>query len=140
MKAVNDLPLLLDSRRIRAEDELCGGIRELRESSDGEVLVVDLLLGFELGFRLYRCPKREELLSPPGIASESVDRPLLYCSSRREWQKHTHLLHDWKHPRLAVIVPVCSYAQVHLLGILVRLVGRSELEDAVDGALIRWAV
>jgi hypothetical protein len=43
----------------------------------------------------------------------------------------THLLHDGQHPRLVVVVAVGPDAEVDLLWVGIRLVGRSKLEDAV---------
>ena len=90
--AVCAYPLLFDGGTVGAEDELLRRGGELGEARDGEVLVVEVGVFAEALLGLV------ELSGGPRLPNSI----------------YTCLLHHRQHPRLCVVVPISSDAQVDL--------------------------
>ena len=57
---------------------------------------------------------------------------MLFASADCKKRKSADLADNGQDPRLAVVISVSTHTQVNLVGVGVRLVSCSELEDAVD--------
>lgn len=107
-----------DRGRLSAEHQLRGRTGEFWQACDRQIFVIECgIIGEDF---LCLLPRNQDQWHDHFIA--------VIATSTTRW---THLPDDGKHPRLAVVVAVRADAEIDLLGVVIGLERRRELEDAV---------
>lgn len=112
--------LLLDGGAVPAQDELLGSRCEVWETSNGQILVVEIRVA------------AQDLVGLVGGVSTCQQGSCESYQSYRSSQSHgTHLLDNRQDPGLCIVISVGSNAQVDLFWVSVAAIGGHQPKERV---------